>query len=219
MRAVVDYFEKLSLLKYIGFKDGNITFGNDKIVFYFLPHMIEEARLGMRAFGYSWGAVEFLAGRFAGYQFVKAHGAFLGKELSQVIDISQQTLESFGWGKFSTWRFDKKKMYLLINGERSTLADELKAMYGPQKACVDFFLAGLFAGAATFYTKTPVYCVELECRVQKNINSCQFVAAGKDKIQKYVREFFPTKVKMVKTCLEQMRIIEKKLGDRFLEWH
>lgn len=219
MRIVVDYFEKLSLLRYIGFKNGNVTFGNDKIVFYFLPHLVEECRVGTKAIGLEWGAVQFLAGRFAGYQFVKSHGAFLGKELSQVIDISQQTLESFGWGKFSTWRFDKKKMYLLINGERSTLADELKAAYGPQEIPVDSFMAGLFAGAATFYTKTPVYCVELECRVQKNITTCQFVASTMDKIHKYAREFFPSRTRYVKKYLDCVKEVEKKAGDIFLEEH
>lgn len=211
---MVSYLDKLTALGYIGFKEGNITFGNDKLLFYFLPHLVDEYLLGTKCWGLDWGALQFFVGRRAGYQFVKEHGAKLGEELSHVIDASQNVLESLGWGRYSTWRFDKEKMYLLINGSTSTVADEIKLKHGPQQIPADFLVSGLFAGAASYYTRKKIYSIEIECRANENIDTCQFVAAEPNKILKYVAMFFPKRLKYARRYMKCLQALEKRIDER-----
>jgi len=211
VNKLFNFLDKLSLVKYVRVEDNNIIFGKDKLLFYFVPHLVENYRIGNKIFGLDYGASQFLVGRTAGYQFVKDNASNLGKTLTEVVEISQNTLSALGWGKFSSWKVNEEKKFLLLNAEKSTVADEIKTILGPQEYPVDYLLSGLFAGATMFYIKEKIYCVEVSCRAQKNVSTCQFIAATSKGVEDYIREFAPEKKFYARDFLKRVEILEEKV--------
>jgi predicted hydrocarbon binding protein len=209
-----DFLKKFMISGYLSFKDDYIKFGNEKMVFYFVPHLVDEFNVHSKLFGLDYGAAQFLVGRMAGYDFVKRHGSPIGKNLTQVIETSQTALNALGWGKFSVWKADENKEYLLIKAEKSTIADEIKLTLGPQETPVDFLLSGLFAGATSFYCKSNIYCIETMCRAQRNVQMCEFFASTDDRLLHFIKEFSPDKVNYASSMLDKIKKLEKASGAR-----
>ena len=205
-----DFLEKLAALRYLRFTDDYYLLGDDKLLFYFSNHLAEEYRTFITLFGLDYGAAQFLVGKKAGIQFVESHGKKLGKSFEEVIEVSEKVLHNLGWGRFATWKADQARSLLLINADLSTVADDIKLQHGPQKYPADFLLSGLFAGAVEAFCATKVYGIELDCRVQENVQTCQFIAATEDEITRYVKEFAPRSASYAQDFIARTKKLESK---------
>lgn len=204
--------------KYMQFRDGQILFGKERIVFYFVPHLVREFSINYSTNGLDYCAKMFLAGRKQGHVFVQGHGVPLMKSLTPVVKISCEVLNMFGFGTFRTIKVDEQNGFMVLAGT-STIAIDLKTAK-PSDIPIDFMLGGLFAGALQYYTKKPMYSVEIKCVAQKDVQECIWVIGNRKNIIKYVQEFSPDKTKWANAILDKIEDVEKKLeikGDK--EWN
>ena len=105
---MLDFLKKYLITGYLKFKDDRIVFGEDNLVFYFVPHLVYEAKGNRSIFGEDYGASMFLAGRNEGFDFFNKHGIPKNKSIAEVFAMSFDILRTFGWGKFRTLKVDEK---------------------------------------------------------------------------------------------------------------
>jgi len=203
--------KQLGMFKYLKPQKEYLFFGKDKIVFYFVPQLIEEYRFLDNAFGLDYGATEFLASKFSGKNFVKQHGIPLKKNLNSVVDLSCKILNAFGWGLFKTVKVDEKRKFLLVESSLSTFSEELKKRHGPQENPSDWMLLGLFAGATEQYCGGKIYGVEINCIVQKDMKTCAYLCGEEKPIKEYTQRFSPKKLPWVEKVIKKEKEIEQRL--------
>ena len=195
--------------KYMQFKDGEIWFGKERVVFYFVPHLNREFSINYGVYGLDYCSNLFIAGRRQGNTFVKQHGIPLMKSLTQVVKISCEILNMFGFGIIKTIKVDDKNGFMILAG-KSALAEDMKSR-GGSKIPVDFMLAGLFAGAAEYYTKKQMYAVEITCAAQTNVQECTWAIGSKESIFRYVKQFSPDRLDWAKSVIDNIKMVEVKL--------
>lgn len=204
-----DLIKRYVAERYMQFKDGQIWFGKERIVFYFVPHLTREFSVNYKNHGLDYCANMFLAGRQQGITFVKQHGVPLMKSLTPVVKISCEVLNTFGFGTFRTIKVEDKKGFMVLAG-KSTLGRDLKSNK-PSKIPIDFMLGGLFAGALQHYTKKPMYAVETTCVAQKDVQECVWVIGSRKNILHYIQDFSPDKLEWANTILDKVEDVEKEL--------
>lgn len=91
--------------------------------------------------------------------------------------------EILGFGKYK-WTLDFRKNYF-VGTTRSPFAEEYMKMWGTQKAPVDHWFMGAWAGCAEAITKKKMVCVETRC-IAKGNTICEFVVKSPDKWDKNV---------------------------------
>ncbi len=210
-----DLIKRYVAEKYMQFKDGQIWFGKERVVFYFVPHLVREISLNQEINGLKYCATMFIAGRKQGHVFVQQHGVPLMKSLTPVVKISCEVLTMFGFGTFRTVKVDDRDGFMVLAG-KSTLALDIKSDK-PNKEPIDFMLGGLFAGALQYYTKAPMYAVETMCAAQKDVQECIWVMGSRKNILRYIQEFSPDKVDWADKVLDEVEEVEKELeriGDK-----
>ena len=207
---MLDFLKKYLITGYLKFKDDRIVFGEDNLVFYFVPHLVYEAKGNRSIFGEDYGASMFLAGRNEGFDFFNKHGIPKNKSIAEVFAMSFDILRTFGWGKFRTLKVDEKKRFIVMVGT-STFANEYKKMYGKTETPIDFMIAGLTAGALRYLTKEQVYSVEVKCCAEENVKNCLFVTGTKDNILSYIKKYAEDRFDLASRLIEKIDDNEKKL--------
>jgi len=202
---------EFGMFHYLTIREDCILFGGEKVVLHFLPHMVSRYVCLDKVFGADHGLVEFLASKRAGHDFVAAHGAKLQKSLVGVVDLSCKVLSAFGWGAFRTIKVDEQNNFMLLEAQRSTFAEEVKARHGPQPEPIDWMLAGLLAGAQEFYTKRKTYAIELNCAAQKDTQRCTFLSTSPEDIVSQTKRFAPEKAKWAADVIVRMQKLEAKV--------
>jgi predicted hydrocarbon binding protein len=205
-----DLIKRYVAERYMQFKDGQIFFGKEGIVFYFTPHLSTEFFINYKLLGLDYCANMFLAGRKQGQIFVKQHGIPLMKSLTPVVKISCEILNTFGFGTFRTIKVDDKNGFMVLAG-KSSLAMEIKSNK-PSKIPIDFMLGGLFAGASQQYLKKPMYAVETSCVAQKETQECVWIIGCEENILEYIKKFSPDKIKWANKIINKIKNNEKKIG-------
>ncbi len=195
--------------KYMRFDNGTITFGKEKVVIYFLPHLVREFRFNYKASGMRYCATMFLAGKEQGKTFVKSHGLPLKKVLTPVVGFALEILGTFGFGNFRTLKVDQKNGFMVIAG-KSIIANEIKKTGQSVNTPVDFMLAGLFTGALETFTGKNMYCVETKCAADKDVEECVWVVGNEAGINKYINEFSPESKALSKKVLGAIKAMEKE---------
>ncbi len=204
-----DLIKRYVAERYMQFKDGQIFFGKEGIVFYFTPHLSTEFFINYKLLGLDYCANMFLAGRKQGIVFVKEHGIPLMKSLTSVVKISCEVLNTFGFGTFRTIKVDDKKGFMVLAG-KSSLAIDIKSNKA-SKIPTDFMLGGLFAGALQHYTKKPMYAVETSCVAQKESQECVWVIGSEKNIIDYIKKFSPDKIDWANQIINKIKENEKKI--------
>jgi predicted hydrocarbon binding protein len=207
-----DLIKRYVAERYMQFKDGQIWFGKEGVVFYFTPHLTTEFDFNYKTLGLEYCANMFLAGRKQGQIFVKQHGIPLMKSLTPVVKISCEILNTFGFGTFRTIKVDDKNGFMVLTG-KSTLASNIKSNK-PSKIPIDFMLGGLFAGASQQYLKKPMYAVETSCVAQKESQECVWIIGSEENILHYVKKFSPDKIEWTNQIISKIKDSEKKLGEQ-----
>lgn len=206
---MLDFLKKYLITGYLKFENNAINFGVDKLVFYFVPHILFEYRKLWPIFKEKWGAAIFLAGRDMGFQFFDKHGVSHNKSMTEVFVMSFDVLGSFGWGNFKTLKVDEEKQFMVMVGA-STLAQEHKKIWGISDHPIDFLLSGLTAGALKYLTKKQIFCVELKCCSEKDVQNCLFVTGTKENITAYVKEYSPEKLDWTNKILSEIEELDSK---------
>jgi len=204
----LNFLKQLISLGHLSLEKG-LKFGGEKLLIGFLSHLSEEEYLQVK-FTTNYNQVRYLAGKQIGRNFVKNYGVPLGKLLPEVISISENVLSAFGWGSFKTFSYDEEKKFLVIHATESTIADAIKLKHGPQKKPIDFAFAGIMAGAVSYYSKDYVVCIETKCRVQENVDSCEFVAGPEKTVLQFVKKYYSPSVRDAKKFFDEIKSLEKK---------
>lgn len=202
--------EQYLAARYMRFDEGQIWFGKDRIVLYFIPQLVTEFITNKEVFGLKYCALMFLTGREQGNNFVQKHGIPLKKLLTSVVELSCEILNTFGFGTFRTLKVDTKEGFMVLVG-KSTFAEDIKRNYRGSEIPVDFMLGGLFAGALQFYTKKPMYAVETLCVAQREIQECVWVVGNQEQIKQYVEKISPERLDWTNKFLEEIKALENEI--------
>jgi len=202
--------EQYLAARYMRFDEGQIWFGKDRIVLYFVPQLVTEFITNRDIFGLKYCALTFLTGRKQGNNFVQKHGIPLKKLLTSVVELSCDILNTFGFGTFRTLKVDTKEGFMVLVG-KSTFAEDIKKNFGGSETPVDFMLSGLFAGALQYYMKKPIYAVETRCVAQREIQECVWVIGSQEQIKHYVEKISPERLNWTIKILEEIRLLESEV--------
>lgn len=203
--------KRLASLRYLKYTQDSILFGKDRIAFYFLPQLAKEFVYERSVNGLDYCIASFLASKSNGMNFVKSHVTSFQKDLAHVVDMSCEALNAFGWGTFKTLKVREDEPFILIKGETSNLAEEIKTQYGSQKDPVDFALSGIFSGAFQAYSRKKVYVVELNCKSQRNVRNCSFIGGTEANIKVFVEENTPDLQKYIDSLFMSIHDLEKRV--------
>ena len=206
---MLNLLKEFGMFHYLKFKPTAVEFGGEKVILFFLPHLVDEHVRLYQAFGLDCGVLKFLAGKRMGADFIRRHGIPLGKTLTEVVGLSCNVLNAFGWGVFRTVKVDEKQGFMVVEAEHSIFAEELKKRHGPRKEPVDWLLAGLFAGALEHYAGTKIWTVELSCMAEKDVAHCTFLSARAGDLVGCARRMAPGKAKWVSRVAERIRRLER----------
>lgn len=191
--------------KYLKFGDGEVWFGKEEVVIYFLSQAVRDLYYNLGQFGLDYGASMFLSAKTEGNNFVKNNIIPIKKILTPVVTLSCELISSFGYGPIKTIKVDDKEGFMVLLG-KSTIANEYKKRHGPSAIPVDFLLGGLFSGALELFTNEKTYCVETRCSAQKDVEECVWVIGNREKILNYARQFSP---ESIESAIETIDLINK----------
>ena len=197
--------------KYLKFDNGQLFFGKDRVVLYFVPQLAHEFLSYKNLFGTDYCVNSFLLGRETGVHFVETHAVPMKKMLTPVVALSCDILGTFGFGKFRTLKVEEKDRFMVVVGN-STIGTEIKKSFGGSLEPVDFSLGGVFAGALQYFSKMLVYAVEIRCCAQKDVSECVWVCGSEEKIESYVKEFSPELLTTTTSMLEKIKKGEAVYG-------
>ncbi len=203
-----DLIKRYVAEKYMQFKDGQVWFGKERLIFVFSAYFTNEYLVG-KELGPKYPMLMFIAGKKEGYTWVQQHGMPFMKSVTAVVRLGIEILNTFGYGTYRTVKVDDKNGFMVMTG-RSTMADDIR-LVRPSAEPVDFMLGGIFAGALQYFAKTPLYAVETSCIAQTGVQECLWVIGSVEAIMAYVHQFSPDKEEWAAYVLGQIREVEKEL--------
>ena len=209
---VESWINDLVGIRYLKFKENAIYMGDMKMVMFSFMPILEQFNLSKKLREDRYNHLQYLSFKVSSYNFSRNQFLKLGKGINEVIEFSQEFFNKAGWGVVDFVKIDKDNEFFLINAKLNNFSDQIREIYGPQDAPVDFVNAGLFAGTLRALVKNNIQGIEIGCRAQKDTNVCQFVVSTKEKIIKYVEKFAINEKPRVEKLIEDIENLENETG-------
>ncbi len=200
---MIDRITQFITSKYLRFADDEIRFGKDRVVIYSLEQIVDQSHLNQKLFGLRYQLSVYESAMKVGNEFIRNHAMPMKKLLNPVIKISSEVISSFGFVIVRAIKVDDSENSMFIAGS-SSIAELYKKKYGNSNMPVDLLLSGVFAGALQYFSQRPVYCVELSCSAQKDVEECVWFSGSREEILKYTNRFFSKNVERVTNMLDSL---------------
>jgi hypothetical protein len=203
--AVLGYLEKLIMRKVIYFKDDYLFVKDRKFMLVSASSLSKQYLESYKAVGIRFWTILYYAGKEASKEYAIEVSQLAVGNLINLLEFSCNSLNAFGEGNFRVQKYDEKKPLMVINADKSTLAEESKKANGPLDAPIDYFLLGVFVGSMEYKLKKEFFGYEINCKAERDVNSCTFITGDEAPLLEYVRQFAPKKEKAFQDFLKDIK--------------